>query len=112
MTEIAATTGRVRHFRLLPPRSSLGWTPYAWLVYLVPFLLMPAIPGGPAEGRWWATAVATAAFLPAYFRAFWERGARLLALVAVQTALGAAFARSNPGAVVFFVYAASFAGQL
>jgi hypothetical protein len=92
-----AAADAARRLRLLPPGTALGWTPYAWLVYLVPFAIMPAVDGGPAEGRWGATAAATVVFLVAYFRAYWERGTRLVALVAVQAALGAAFARANRG---------------
>ena len=38
--------------RLLPPNSDEGWTSYAWLVYLIFFVIYPAF--GHASGREWA----------------------------------------------------------
>jgi two-component system, NarL family, sensor histidine kinase DesK len=100
-----------RRFRLLPANQSLGWTPYAWLVYLATFLVDPFVHGAGA-GTWTLTVVASLAFLASYFRGYWERGRRLLPIIAFQVALGLAFSAINSGAAVFFVYAASFAGQL
>jgi hypothetical protein len=34
--------------RLLPKDPDLGWTPYAWLIYFVPFLAYPAARGASA----------------------------------------------------------------
>ena len=102
---------RPRWLRLLPPERSLGWLPYAWLVYLGSFFVEPIVRGWD-PGYWAATIVGTLVFLGSYFRGYWERGARLVALVSFQMALGIAFSPVNRGASVFFVYAASFAGML
>lgn len=112
----AAVLETVRRRRgLLPADEFLGWTPYAWLVYLVIFLLEPA-------ARWHAgsmtavyaatTAIGLAVFLASYFRGFWARGRELLLLIAFQALLGVVFAPVNLGSSVFFIYAASFAANI
>jgi two-component system sensor histidine kinase DesK len=100
-----------RRFRLLPPEPGLGWIPYAWIVYLGSFFVEPIVRGRDL-GYWAVTIVGALVFLVSYFRAHWERGPRLLAIIAFQVALGIGFSPFNSGAAVFFVYAASFAGQL
>lgn len=95
--------------RLLPPE--LGWVPYAWLVYLGTFFIEPAVRHG-VDSHWFVTIAATALFLASYFRAFWERGVRLVGIMAFHVVLGLAFSTINVGAAVFFIYATSFAGQL
>lgn len=100
-----------RRVRLLPPDRSLGWVPYAWLIYLGSFFIEPVMRGRDA-GYWAATIAGSLVFLASYFRAHWERGPRLVAIIAVQVALGIGFSPVNSGSAVFFVYAASFAGQL
>jgi two-component system sensor histidine kinase DesK len=104
-----------RRFRILPPGSPLGWTPYAWLLYLPTFLIEPVVRTqlGRATVAYWALTIAgLVLFLIVYFRAYWVRGVRLLPLIAIQTALAVGFAPINRGACVFFVYAAAAAGQL
>lgn len=104
-----------RAFRLLPPDTGLGWTPYAWLVYLPTFLISPILytrAGQASVWMWSATIAALALFLFTYFRGFWVRGVRLIPIIATQAALGVAFAPINQGSAVLFVYAASFAAQL
>ncbi|MGH7505031.1 MAG: sensor histidine kinase, partial [Longimicrobiales bacterium] len=106
---------RERRFRLLPPGGPYGWTPYAWLVYLPTFLIEPiarATEGRASAGYLAATAAGVVVFLVSYFRGYWVRGVKLVPIIAVQTALGIAFAPVNPGASIFFIYAAAFAGQL
>lgn len=102
---------RFHRIRLLPDERSLGWVPYAWLIYLGSFFVEPVLSSRGA-GYWAVTIAGTLAFLPSYFRGYWERGSRLIAIVAFQMALGIGFSPINTGASVFFVYAASFAGQL
>jgi two-component system sensor histidine kinase DesK len=104
-----------RRFRLLPPGSPLGWTPFAWLIYLPTFLMEPI--ARTQEGRasalyWAATAAGVVVFLITYFRAYWLRGVRLIPIVVVQTALAVAFSPINTGACVFFIYAGAVAAQL
>ncbi|MGH7554045.1 MAG: histidine kinase, partial [Longimicrobiales bacterium] len=104
-----------RRFRLLPPGSPLGWTPFAWLIYLPTFLMEPIT--RTQEGRasalyWAATAAGVVGFLITYFRAYWLRGVRLIPIVVVQTALAVAFSPINTGACVFFIYAGAVAAQL
>ncbi|HEX4955209.1 MAG TPA: sensor histidine kinase [Thermoanaerobaculia bacterium] len=96
--------------RLLPPRSTLGWTPYAWLIYLTMLFVHPVL-APPSALQWTLTIVAVLAFLGLYFRAFWVEGRRLLPLIGGMVALGLLLAPTNPGATVFFIYAASFVSR-
>jgi two-component system sensor histidine kinase DesK len=98
----------MRRIRLLPDDPQLGWTPWAWLVYLFPFASVPAfIPQRPEI--WVPTILATLAFLILYFAGFWSHGKRLMIIIAAILVIGCAFLPSNLGAGVFFIYAASFA---
>lgn len=100
---------------LLPPGTNVGWTPYAWLVYLPTFYITPVVLTRAGVAPWWLwplTIAATLLFLVTYFAGFWVKGSRLAAIAAVQTVLGIAFAPINPGSCVFFVYAASFVANL
>jgi two-component system, NarL family, sensor histidine kinase DesK len=98
-------------FRLLPSGMSLGWLPYAWLIYLSGFFVVPILRGA-SRAEWIAMAGATVVFLPSYFAGYWVTGRKLLAVIGVQVAFGLVFSPVNPGAGTFFVYAASFAGKL
>jgi two-component system sensor histidine kinase DesK len=97
--------------RLLPDNRELGWTPYVWLVYLSYFLLGPVLGRAPVLG-WVLTGAAGAVFLGLYFWGYWLCGARVLWVVAAITLLGLLCLPWNPGASVFFVYAASFCARL
>jgi two-component system, NarL family, sensor histidine kinase DesK len=104
-----------RRLRLLPQGTGLGWTPFAWLMYLPTFFVEPVIRTqlGEASALYWTlTILATIGFLSSYFRAFWARGNGILRHVGFQAALGIAFAPFNVGSCVFFVYAGSFCGRL
>src|ERR1035438_2021161 len=74
--------------RLIP--KSEDWTAYAWVIYLLYFLLAGAL----------------------YFRSYWIRGPRVLWIAAAWFVLGVIFLRVNPGASVFFVYAACLYGKI
>jgi two-component system sensor histidine kinase DesK len=94
--------------RLLPENKDLGWTPYAWLVYLanVPFFGFAA---RRISTRFWVWTIAgMLAFLGLYFWGYWVRGKKLLWIVAAITLLGVISSPMNPGASVYFVYAAAF----
>jgi two-component system, NarL family, sensor histidine kinase DesK len=97
-------------FRPLPS-STLGWLPYAWLIYLSGFFVFPILQGASLT-EWIATTGATIVFLLSYFAGYWVHGRKLIAVIGVQVALGLAFSPVNAGAATFFVYAASFAGKL
>src|SRR5687767_12980984 len=98
----------MQKIRLLPADPQIGWTPYAWLVYVVPFVAAPFLAGVPAP-HLAATVAATLVFLALYFAGFWQHGARLVAILAAIAAIGCLFLPVHPGAAVFFIYAASFA---
>jgi two-component system sensor histidine kinase DesK len=93
--------------RLLPDDPEIGWTPYAWLIYLTSFLAWPAL--RPASAREWALTVAgTVVFLVLYFWGHWLEGRKILWAAGGILLLGVLFAPWNPGAGTFFIYAASF----
>ena len=113
MTDAKMSSGR-RRFPLLPD-GPLGWTPYAWLIYLSVFLIEPVVrtQQGRAGLLYWAmTIVALLAFLAAYFRGYWVHGRRLVAIIAFIAALGMVLLPTNVGASVMFIYAGAFAGFL
>jgi two-component system sensor histidine kinase DesK len=86
-----------------------------WLIYLLFFLIEPAAPlrlAHSARAYPVATALVVAVFLVSYFRGFSVQGRPLMLVVAVQVLLGAVMTPLNVGASVFFIYAASFAGNL
>ncbi len=94
----------------LPYHPEMGWTPYAFLIYLGFFLMKPVFRGA-TPGEWVAIAAGLLVFLVFYYRGFWMEGRAVLTAAAGITLLGILFAPSNPGASVFFVYAAGFLGH-
>ncbi len=99
--------------RLIPHDNDLGWTPFAWLIYVVPFVTTPlyakrfATPGG-----WAMFIAATLVFLVLYFRGYWVRGRELILVSAAMVSLGLAFWPIAYGAGAFFIYGAAMLGQL
>jgi two-component system sensor histidine kinase DesK len=96
---------------LIPTERDYGWTPYVWLVYMVPFLATPFLYGATLL-RTLLTLVAGAAFVALYFRAYWLHGRALLAAIAAMTLMGVVFLPINIGAGALFIYAGSFAGRM
>jgi two-component system sensor histidine kinase DesK len=94
--------------RLLPD-SPLGWTPYAWLVYVSLFVAYAAARNDSAAD-WLVDGAALLVFLALYFRAFWLSGAAQLGAAFAIVALGALMVPRNVGAVTFFIYGAGFLG--
>jgi two-component system sensor histidine kinase DesK len=97
--------------RLLPPNPHLGWTPYAWLIYLPIFVLEP-LSRRTSALEWGLTAAAVAVFLVLYFVGHWVKEGQLLLVTAALFALGAAIAPWNVNSSVFIIYASAFAGRL
>jgi two-component system sensor histidine kinase DesK len=102
-----------QRWRLLPHNSAIGWTPYAWLVYLPTFLMQPIAEQQAGNNPHWVLTIAgLAVFLVSYFYGYWVNGTRLLLVALLHTALAVAFAPINVGSFVFFIYAGSFAAQI
>lgn len=106
------STVKSPRWSLLPSNPVLGWTPYAWLIYLVTLFYQPIFRrAGTIE--WTLTIVGTVVFLVSYFRGFWaESDARKLTIAIFQFGLGLAFTPMNSGAAVLFVYSAAQAARL
>jgi two-component system sensor histidine kinase DesK len=99
--------------RLIPNDRDLGWTPFAWLVYVVPFAITPVLsPRQATAGGWALYAVATLVFLVLYFRSHWVRGPQLVLIAAATVAMGVALWPFSHGAGAFFIYGASMLGRL
>lgn len=95
--------------RLLP--KDQDWTPYAYLIYLAYYLLVPfLVPHVPLWYKALSVAVTLAA-VALYFAGYWIRGPRILWIVGAFVALGVALLPSNVAASVFFVYGASYLGK-
>ncbi|HVG24966.1 MAG TPA: sensor histidine kinase [Thermoanaerobaculia bacterium] len=99
--------------RLIPKDRDLGWTPYAWTVYIVPFALTPLYtPRYANAGGWLMFGIATVVFLAIYLRSWWARGRELYLLAAATVLLGLVFWPIAFGAGAFFIYAAGMLGHL
>ena len=96
--------------RLLPESSPLGWTPFAWLVYLSFFFVYAVWTNSPRH--WLIDGPALALFLVLYFRGFWLHGRSLLPVIFGILAIGLVTAPRNPGASCFFIFAAAFVGEV
>ena len=84
----------------------LGWQPYVWLVYSIPYLYSSFNPRlSLAETA--AMLVGFLVFLVAYLASYVVRGSRILWLMLIVDALGAMFMARNPGAGSFLIYAAA-----
>ena len=98
--------------RLIPHDNDLGWTPFAWLIYVVPFVTTPLYSKRFATPAGWTMFIATTlVFLVLYFRSYWVRGRELMLISAAMVALGLAFWPVSFGAGAFFIYAAAMLGQ-
>lgn len=95
---------------LIPKNSDLGWTPYAWLIYLIFFWFGPIFSPDTTAADWLLTALGTAVFLPLYFWGYWMRGKKALIPAGLITLLGIVYGPINFGASVFFVYASGYLG--
>jgi len=98
--------------RLIPRNDDLGWTPYAWTVYVVFYAISPMFARNATPIDWLTTIGTTLIFLALYFRGYWVRGARIIPIMATLVLLGLLLYPHNSAAGVFFIYAASFASRL
>jgi two-component system sensor histidine kinase DesK len=99
--------------RLIPHDTDLGWTPWAWTVYLVPYLLTPLYISRYANPAGWMFFIATSVFfLALYFRAYWVRGRELILIAAATVALGIGLWPLTPAGGAFFIYAGAMLGQI
>jgi two-component system sensor histidine kinase DesK len=98
--------------RLLPKDDSIGWAPYAWVVYVALFAIWPALKPHASPTEWALTIGATVLFLALYFRGYWVHGKELLAIIVAITLLGILFYPTNYGAGSFFIFAAAFAAWI
>ena len=85
--------------------------PYLWLIYISMALVFTPW-GEQSRMASMVTLACTVVFLPAYFGGYWVKGRQLLWIIALITLLGVVLAPFNPGAAVFFVYAAAFAPRV
>jgi two-component system sensor histidine kinase DesK len=99
--------------RLIPRDADLGWTPWAWTAYIVPFAATPLYISRFANLRGWILfTAATLFFLAVYFRSYWVRGRELYLLAAVTVAMGLGFWPVTHAAGAFFIFAAGMLGHV
>jgi two-component system sensor histidine kinase DesK len=99
--------------RLLPHDSDLAWTPYAWLIYIVPFVMTPLYNQRHANASGWVLhIVVTLVFLVLYFRSHWVRGRQLALIAAATVLLGLVLWPISYSAGTFFIYGAAMFAQL
>jgi two-component system sensor histidine kinase DesK len=83
-----------------------SWAPYVWLFYLVFFFLHPFATH--ANWKVWAITLAGAGIFVLFFMGLFSiRKPWKFLMLAAIVGLGVGFAPFNPGASVFFIYAAS-----
>jgi len=94
--------------RLLPPNAELGWTPYAWLLYTVPFLVA-LYKSSPPPVELAGYLGAYVIFLILYFGGYWVHGFRLILVISGMSLIGAAlsFTPFRYYGASFFIYAAA-----
>lgn len=105
--------------RLIPESVGMGWTPFLLLGYLV-FLFLPAILVWTGDSRspfgreviLWPTILSIIVFLPMYFLAYRQIGARRVACMLGIAALGYALLPTNAFANTYLTYAVAFAATL
>jgi len=99
--------------RLIPHDTDLGWTPWAWTVYIVPFLLTPLYMSRFANPQGWLLFVGTTlVFLALYFRSYWVRGRETYLIATAMVLLGVGFWPVAHGAGAFFIFAAGVLGHV
>ena len=99
--------------RLLPRNPELAWTPYAWLIYVVPFLLTPLYSRRHGDVAGWILHIGvTLLFVALYFRSYWVRGKQLALVAAATVSLGVILWPVSFSAGAFFIYGAAMIGQL
>ena len=81
----------------------LGWEPFAWLIYSLPYLVSSMLADG-FEGERLPHLAAYAAFLALYFGGHFVRTPRILWIVAGLDAIAFAGSMRNPSAACFFIY--------
>lgn len=95
--------------RLLPPDPDSGWTPYAWLVYAIPFAIWPATRES-SVGDWALNTAAVLVFLVVYFWRHWLKGQKVLIPVAGIALMGMLLLPWNGFSLCLFIYAGAFSG--
>jgi two-component system, NarL family, sensor histidine kinase DesK len=99
--------------RLIPYDREYGWTPFAWLIYIIPFSLTPALSSWQRGPAYWLLYMgATFVFCALYLRSYWASGRELILLSAATVALGIGFWPVSIGAGAFFIYAGGMLGHL
>lgn len=88
----------------------MGWEPYAWLIYSVPFLIAAFHPALSAMETI-AMVASYPLFVMLYFAGHWVRGPRILWIVGGIDLFAIVFGARNPAASAFFIYASALLGR-
>jgi two-component system sensor histidine kinase DesK len=90
--------------------AGLGWEPYAWLIYSIPFVAAAFSPAL-TRGEMVAMLAAYPGFVVLYLTGYTVRGAQILWFVGALDALALAFGPRNPPASCFFIYGSALIGN-
>ena len=105
----ASMLGGTMRSGLVAKLRGLGWEPYAWLLYSLPFLYAAFNPALSALETW-AMVGAYPVFLALYLGGHFVRGPRILWIVVGLDFLAVVFGSRNPPASCFFIYGAALLG--
>ena len=98
------------HRRLLPADPRIGWTPYLWLFWLIPFFAKwTFVPLEPVELT--LALLTLPVFLVLYFSGFWRSGRRVFVNIAGILLIALVWTPFNPNAMAFFIYGSAFIGR-
>ncbi len=95
--------------KLLPKHPDIGWTPFAWLVYLAPMFFF--VNSNTDRWRIGLLLAVTAVFLVLYFRVYWTHGRKQLLAILMIAGLAVCYTPVNQGATTFFIYTSAFFGM-
>ena len=101
--------GETMMARVIAKLRGLGWEPYAWLIYSLPFVYAAFNPTLSALETW-SMVAAYPVFLALYLGGHYVRGLRILWIVVGLDALSAIFGARNPPASCFFIYGSALLG--
>jgi two-component system, NarL family, sensor histidine kinase DesK len=101
---------RIMAIGLRKKLTALGWEPFAWLIYSVPFVIA-AFSKGLTRSETVAMLAAYPVFVTLYLAGHAVRGLRILWIVGALDALALGFGPRNPPASCFFIYGSALLGN-
>ena len=92
------------------PMRRIGWEPFAWLIYSLPYLISSVMARISVGQKAWLIFLYLA-FLALYLGGQLIRGPRILFVIAALDAIAVSGSLRNPSAVCFFIYGSALIAQ-